>query len=49
MVSKSANYCFTSKENPTGLILLCDVACGEFNDKFYADYNAATLPPGKHS
>jgi poly [ADP-ribose] polymerase len=40
MVSKSANYCCTSKENPVGLILLCDVACGEFNDKFYADYNA---------
>lgn len=48
MVSKSANYCGTSRENPDGLILLCDVALGEFNDKYYADYNAANLPPGKH-
>lgn len=29
MVSKSANYCFTSSSNPTGLMLLCDVALGD--------------------
>ena len=29
MVSKSANYCATSKTNPHGLMLLCDVALGK--------------------
>lgn len=29
MVSKSANYCCTGPTNPTGLLLLCDVALGE--------------------
>lgn len=28
MVSKSANYCSTNKRNPTGLMLLCEVALG---------------------
>lgn len=28
MVSKSANYCRTSKMDPTGLMLLCEVALG---------------------
>ena len=28
MVSKSANYCATSRNNPTGLMLLSDVALG---------------------
>lgn len=28
MVSKSANYCCTSKTNNTGLMLLCEVALG---------------------
>ena len=31
MVSKSANYCFTNKQNNTGLMLLCEVALGECN------------------
>ena len=48
MVSKSANYCGASEQNSEALILLCDVALGEFNDKFYADYNAADMPAGKH-
>jgi poly [ADP-ribose] polymerase len=47
MVSKSANYCGTSKENNIGMILLCDVALGNMNDKLFADYNAQNLPPGK--
>lgn len=29
MVSKSANYCATTPNNPTGLMLLCDVALGK--------------------
>lgn len=28
MVSKSANYCFTSRASPTGILMLCDVALG---------------------
>jgi hypothetical protein len=49
MVSKSANYCFTNKQNNTGLMLLCEVALGDMNEKFYADYYASNLPPGKMS
>lgn len=49
MVSKSANYCFTSKDNNTGILLLCDVAVGNYNEKIHSDYNAGNLPKGKHS
>ena len=30
-------------------MLLCEVALGNMNPKYYADYYAANLPPGKHS
>lgn len=40
MVSKSANYCGASKLNDVGMLLLCDVALGDMNDKFQADYDA---------
>jgi poly [ADP-ribose] polymerase len=30
-------------------LLLCDVALGEMNEKYAADYNASQLPPGKLS
>lgn len=40
MISKSANYCFATKDHPIGLMLLCDVALGAINDKFRADYKA---------
>ncbi len=33
LVSKSANYCNTSKASPIGLMLLCDVAVGDMNEK----------------
>lgn len=49
MVSKSANYCFTNKNNNTGVMLLCEVALGNCNQKFYADYYANLLPDNKHS
>jgi poly [ADP-ribose] polymerase len=49
MVTKSANYCFTNPSNNTGLMMLCEVALGETNDKLYADYYANLLPPGKMS
>lgn len=48
-VTKSANYCATNSTNPTGLMLLCDVALGDMNEKLYADIHADQLPPGKHS
>lgn len=48
MVSKSANYCCTSRSNNTGLLLLCDVALGNMYERTSADY-IEKLPPGKHS
>ena len=27
-------------------MILCDVACGKFSEKLYADYYAANLPAG---
>lgn len=49
MSSKSANYCFTSRDNNTGILLLCEVALGNMNEKIHADYYAANLPADKHS
>jgi hypothetical protein len=40
VVSKSANYCYATKLNPIGCLLLCEVALGNPSDKFYADYYA---------
>ena len=48
MVSKSANYCNTSRSNNTGLLLLCDVALGSMYERKAADY-IEKLPAGKHS
>lgn len=48
MVSKSANYCCTSKSNPTGLILLCEVALGNMYELKHAEF-VKSLPKGKHS
>jgi len=47
MVSKSANYCYTNPTNNTGILLLCEVALGDMNEKTAADYYASNLPPGK--
>uniref|UniRef100_UPI001ED80A29 poly [ADP-ribose] polymerase 2 n=1 Tax=Scatophagus argus TaxID=75038 RepID=UPI001ED80A29 len=49
MSSKSANYCFASQSNNTGLLLLCEVALGDCNELLDADYEANNLPAGKHS
>jgi len=49
MSSKSANYCYPSRSQPVGLLLMCEVALGETNNLVNADYNASTLPPGKNS
>jgi poly [ADP-ribose] polymerase len=48
-VSKSANYCFTSPSNNTGVLLLCEVALGGMNELLQSSYTAANLPPGKLS
>lgn len=48
MVSKSANYCCANSQNPTGLLLLCDVALGKTYDRLKADY-IEKLPKGYHS
>lgn len=50
MVSKSANYCFTTKQSPEGLMLLCEVALGKMHECYKAtNLSAATLPNGTHS
>jgi hypothetical protein len=48
MVSKSANYCNTNRTNNSGLLLLCDVALGNMEERTAADY-IKKLPTGKHS
>ncbi|XP_076264902.1 poly-(ADP-ribose) polymerase [Rhynchophorus ferrugineus] len=48
MVSKSANYCCTSPDNSTGLLLLCEVALGNMYERPHADH-ITKLPKGKHS
>ncbi|XP_067837774.1 poly [ADP-ribose] polymerase 2, partial [Heptranchias perlo] len=49
MSSKSANYCFATREQNVGLLLLCEVALGDCNKLLVADYEADKLPPGKDS
>ncbi len=46
MVSKSANYCFTSPSNDVGCLLLAEVALGRPNELLQANYNAHILPSG---
>ena len=48
IVSKSAQYCRASPRQPTGLMLICEVALGGVNEKRSGDYNANELPKGKH-
>ncbi|XP_047316046.1 poly [ADP-ribose] polymerase 1 [Impatiens glandulifera] len=48
LVSKSAQYCFTDKKNPVGLMLLSEVALGEVYELTKAKY-VEKLPSGKHS
>lgn len=49
MVSKSANYCYTSPRDSIGVLLLCEVALGEMNELISANYDAGKLPKGKLS
>ncbi|KAK9067559.1 hypothetical protein SSX86_011670 [Deinandra increscens subsp. villosa] len=48
LVSKSAQYCFTDKKNPVGLMLLSEVALGEMYELKKAQY-IDKPPKGKHS
>ncbi|KAK8358506.1 hypothetical protein V6Z11_A04G026600, partial [Gossypium hirsutum] len=48
LVSKSAQYCFTDRKNPVGLMLLSEVALGEVYELTKAKY-IEKLPKGKHS
>ena len=49
MFSKSAQYCFSSARQPFGLLLVCEVALGNMNEKKTSDFEASKLPKGKHS
>ncbi|XP_021281109.1 poly [ADP-ribose] polymerase 1 [Herrania umbratica] len=48
LVSKSAQYCYTHKQSPVGLMLLSEVALGEVYELTKAKY-IEKLPKGKHS
>lgn len=47
--SKSANYCFASRDKNVGLLVLSEVALGECNELLNADYDAQKKLNGKHS
>eukprot|EP00051_Salpingoeca_urceolata_P027695 m.482820 g.482820 ORF g.482820 m.482820 type:complete len:523 (-) comp22675_c0_seq1:139-1707(-) len=50
MVSKSANYCFTTRSKNVGILLLCEVALGKPNEMLSADCTAHLhQPKGTHS
>ena len=51
MVSKSANYCFASREANTGVLLLCDVALGKPHELIASQYEAheKSVKRGKNS
>lgn len=48
LVSKSAQYCFTDRKNPVGLMLLSEVALGQVHELKKAQYMEKP-PRGKHS
>ncbi|TXG63792.1 hypothetical protein EZV62_010786 [Acer yangbiense] len=48
LVSKSAQYCYTEKKNPVGLMILSEVALGEVYELKKAKYMDKP-PEGKHS
>ena len=49
MSSKSANYCYPTRNKNIGFVLLCEVSLGKTNDLLAADYEADQLPEGCHS
>lgn len=48
LVSKSAQYCYTDRNNPVGLMILSEVALGEVYELKKAEYMDKP-PEGKHS
>ncbi|KNA14275.1 hypothetical protein SOVF_108920 isoform A [Spinacia oleracea] len=48
LVSKSAQYCYTDRKNPVGLMLLSEVALGQVHELKKAQYMDKP-PRGKHS
>ena len=50
-MSKSANYCFASRDARTGVLLQCDVALGKPHELIASQYEAAerSKARGKHS
>ena len=43
LVSKSAQYCYTDKRNPVGLMLLSEVALGEVYELKKAEVNSNSI------
>jgi hypothetical protein len=44
------NYCFTTKQSPEGLMLLCEVALRKMYECYkVTNLSASTLPDGTHS
>jgi len=48
MISKSTPYCYASSSGGTFCIMVCEAACGTFNEKYHDDFYASNLPPGTH-
>lgn len=46
--SKSANYCFPSYAQDEGILLLSEVALGQMNELYEANYDAGKLPKGEY-
>ncbi|KYQ93045.1 poly(ADP-ribosyl)transferase [Tieghemostelium lacteum] len=46
--SKSASYCFTTRENPKAIMILCEVALGKMNELEHDKY-MEKAPTGTHS
>merc|ERR1719237_636909 len=49
MSSKAANYCFPSRSQPYGLLLVCEVSRGNAKELVAADPGADQLPKGLKS
>eukprot|EP01133_Synstelium_polycarpum_P000362 gene362-420_t len=47
-ISKSASYCFTTKDSPTALMILCEVSLGKMNE-LKKDQYMEKAPAGTHS
>ncbi len=48
MFNKSHGYCASYGSDGVFCIMLCEGACGTFNELLHDDYNASKLPKGKH-